>query len=109
MCLLTIYIYIYILDDRGTVKSTRTKIVAFVHVGGSVPVMRKAGAASHKGAVMAYLNNANFSMDCCGSDGFSDKEIAKKLIATGGAHKPNSYDFGGGVVNEFSFYESAGK
>jgi hypothetical protein len=27
----------------------------------------------------------------------------------GGAHKPNSYDFGGGIVNAFSFYESESK
>jgi len=94
------------IDDRGTVKSTREKIVAFIHIGSKVGVMRKGKTSTHKGDVMKYLNTASFCMEIVGSSGFSDKEIASKLIATGGAHKPNSYDFGGGVVKPVAFYES---
>ena len=88
---------VYGIDDRGTVTGKRTKLVAFTHIGGSVGGMAKGKTGMHKNTVYGVWGGAAAcSLDICGEEGVTAEEIKSALLTSGAAHKPTSYDFGGG-------------
>ena len=58
--------------------------------------MQKARVSSQKAGVKEYFVGAHIDIQVSDKDLLSEDEILAKLLASGGAHKPKYYDFGGG-------------
>lgn len=91
-------------DKKDTVTSTRPKFVRINWVGCKVPAMKKMGALQGKQKIAEMWNGCSIEIDLSES---SDKEtlcneMKTELLRCGGAHKPNSYDFGDHQI-EFNF------
>ena len=56
------------------------------------------------GAVAEVLQGAHLSLEVQGADDLAAESIASRLQHSGGAHKPNAYDFGGGRVVALEYY-----
>ncbi len=87
---------VYGIDERGSVTAKRNKLVSFTHIGGAASGMIKSKAVMHKSVVQRLWGSVACNMDISGEDGFSPEELRDSLLRAGAAHKPTSYDFGGG-------------
>jgi len=86
---------IYATDDEG---SRRAKFVLVNWVGPKVPPMKRMSAIAGKAAVASAFNNVTIFKDVNNPDDLEQADIARDLFGSGGAHKPNAYDFGAGEV-----------
>ena len=88
---------VYGVDTRGGVTSQRAKFIHFAWVGSKVPIMHRSRASSMGSAVSGWFAGAHLSFRIDDRADLSEVEIMRKLINTGGAHKPKQYDFGGSL------------
>ena len=81
-------------DVKGARKSVRSKLVYISWTGPSVKVMAKAKATPLKASVQAHFQGAHVDFAVFDYDEISEDIIRAKLLASGGAHKPQFYHFG---------------
>jgi len=82
-------------DIRENVTSRRPKFVAFNYIGLKVPALKKARVSVQKQDVQKFWQGIAASLDVFDPvKDLAQAEIAKKLLAAGGAHKPTQYEFG---------------
>jgi hypothetical protein len=80
-------------NDRG--GSKRAKFVYVRFVGGSVNVMQKAKLTPKLGKIGDAFPVKHMTYDLTEDLGnFTIEALAKEMLRVGGAHKPDSYDFG---------------
>eukprot|EP00030_Apusomonadida_sp_AF-17_P004153 a508423_4029.p1 GENE.a508423_4029~~a508423_4029.p1 ORF type:complete len:163 (-),score=72.94 a508423_4029:104-550(-) len=91
---------VYGVDDRGSTVSKRTKSIFVVWIGPGVGALARGKALRMKDQAVQLYQGAGLSIDCDDSSELSTKNISERLLASGGAHKPTSYDFGGGNILE---------
>ena len=91
---------VYGVDERGNVTSRREKFITVSWVGGSVGVMAKARVTSQRGEIKGYFTGSHLDYQISDVDDLSEDDIVKKLLQSGGAHKPKYYDFGGADAGE---------
>lgn len=88
-------------DNRENVTSKRLKVVSFVYIPDTAGGVTRGKALAQRANFQKMLQGVAMDLDV-GSDlkTLESKEIIKRLLAAGGAHKPTHYDFGGGQVEE---------
>jgi len=80
-------------DDRGKVKSFRTKLVHVVYIGPKTPVMKRAKIGPWNSALkQPFTMNLSIQTDDVDGD-LSEASLERSLRASGGAHQPTSFDF----------------
>jgi len=84
-------------DNRENTESKRSKYVNFTFVGDSVPVMKRSAVSVQRTEVFKLMQGIAASMDFSTPEDLDKDSIAKKLLASGGAHKPTRYEFGDGT------------
>lgn len=82
-------------DDKAAVTSSRSKYIGVTFVGGNVSGMKKSRTLSSKEEINMLFQGCAASMQISAADELTAIEVARKLLASGGAHKPVHYDFGG--------------
>lgn len=83
------------LDHGG---SKRAKFIYLKHVGSKVPVMKKAKLTPQLGKIAESFPVKHISLDVnedCDST-LDPEALKKEFLRVGGAHKPDSYEFGPG-------------
>jgi Cofilin/tropomyosin-type actin-binding protein len=93
-------------DDKATTKSRRFKYVFVTFIGNNVNVLTKARVSIQKGQVTPLFHGVQVYVDIQGADELTQELIANKLTASGGAHKPTYYDFGGDEHYQLDFYHT---
>jgi len=84
-------------DRRQNVTSNRAKFVGFSRIGGNVKAMVKAQAGSQRKEISdRKMNGLTLFVELGDGSVLEQVDLAKRLIACGGAHKPSHYDFGYG-------------
>jgi hypothetical protein len=84
-------------DNRGSVKSIRTKFVRVTVVSGEMPMAKRARAAQTKPEFDRFFSGTHLNLDTdVASRPLDQVAIAKSLLQIGGAHVPNGFDFSGG-------------
>ena len=92
-------------DTRGTTTCTRPKLLFFTHIGAAVGTRTRTRALLHTGALAEVLHGAHCVLEVEDAQTeLTPTRLASKLLAATGAHKPNAYDFGGGLVVEYDYY-----
>jgi len=83
-------------DSRRGVVSRRPKFVFFMLSGAAAPLKLKARGLLDMGAIAEVLSQAHISFQAESVAELSESAVVNKLLQSGGAHKPNGWDFGGG-------------
>jgi len=82
-------------DVRENVTSRRPKFVVFNYIGSKVSALKKAKVSVQKQDVQKFWQGIAASLDVFDpAHDLAQAEVAKKLLAAGGAHKPTQYEFG---------------
>mmetsp|Transcript_24339 Transcript_24339/g.45555 ORF Transcript_24339/g.45555 Transcript_24339/m.45555 type:complete len:157 (-) Transcript_24339:181-651(-) len=96
-------------DVRANVESTRHKLVQINWVGENVPAMKKMGALAGKSKAAKLFKGVAMELNVNKASEITTEEIVSKLCASGGAHKPTYFNFGGGEKVDLNFYDKANK
>ncbi|KOO34508.1 formin-like protein 20-like protein, partial [Chrysochromulina tobinii] len=91
-------------DTRRGIRSERPKFVFVMATGADVPIRAATRGMLERGAIAEVLQQTHISFEVEGVDELTAQTIAAKLLHSGGAHKPNAFDFGGGQVLEEEWY-----
>lgn len=91
-------------DTRRGIRSERPKFVFFMATGADVPIRAATRGLLERGAIAEVVQQTHCSFEVEGIEELTADAIAAKLLASGGAHKPNGFDFGGGQVLEREWY-----
>ena len=93
------------IDSRGTTTCERPKFVFFTQIGPEVSTRSRTRGLLHTGAVAEVLQGAHCVFEVEDAKGeLQPATVAAKLLQSTGAHKPNQYDFGGGLVEQCEYY-----
>eukprot|EP00456_Euglypha_rotunda_P067477 TRINITY_DN5848_c0_g1_i1.p1 TRINITY_DN5848_c0_g1~~TRINITY_DN5848_c0_g1_i1.p1 ORF type:complete len:164 (-),score=24.70 TRINITY_DN5848_c0_g1_i1:76-567(-) len=82
-------------DERENLTSRRNKFIWFTWLGPKAPILKKARVSVQKPEIATLFPGA-MSVELSSTSDLEPKAIAKKLLAAGGAHKPNYYEFAEG-------------
>jgi len=86
-------------NDKG--GSKRAKFVFAKFIGSKVPFMQKAKLTPNLGRLCDRFPVKHLTFDVTDDlANFSEKILVKEFLRVGGAHKPDSYDFGPGQVHK---------
>jgi len=89
---------VYGVDTRGGVTSKRAKFIHFAWVGAKVRIMDRSRASAMGNDVSDWFGGAHMTLRVGpDTDDLDEIEIVKRLLSSGGAHKPKLYDFGGSL------------
>lgn len=80
-------------DDRETTVSRRPKFIWFTSIGGGVGILKKARVSVMKPELSKFFESCVVNIQISDKDELNKIEIGKKLLASGGAHKPSHYEF----------------
>lgn len=101
-------------DDRGNTISRRAKFIFVKYLPSAAKSITKARAGPHKGPLKMFINAhldvevsclmmlscllrrrliTFFQMQIESVDQLTEEDLKTKLLAVGGAHAPNSYEF----------------
>jgi len=80
-------------DNRETTVSRRPKYIWFTFIGSRVAVLKKAKTSTQKPEVAKFFASAQMNIELSSVDDLTKNEVAKKLLGSGGAHKPTHYEF----------------
>ena len=85
-------------DNRGSVKSIRTKIIRVTVLSAGLPMMKRARASGQKPEFEKFFGTTHLNLDTddITHSSLSKLEVARSLLRFGGAHTPNSFEFSGG-------------
>jgi len=83
-------------DNRETTVSRRPKFIWFTFVGPKVSVLKKARTSTQKPELAKFFSSAQLNLELSGSDDLTKNDVGKRLLASGGAHKPTHYEFADG-------------
>jgi len=83
-------------DQQENVTSIRPKIVRISFNGKTVPVMKRNRTLQFKAPIDKLFQGVAIDYQCSTIGEVEPLAIAMKLLASGGAHKPTHWDFGGG-------------
>ena len=92
------YLKVTGVDTRRGVVSRRPKYVFCMVSGAAAPLKQKATGLLHMGAIAEVLSDAHVSFEVEGGGELSEGVVVGKLLGACGAHRPNGFDFGAGVV-----------
>lgn len=86
-------------DNRGSVKSVRTKIIRITALSAGLPMMKRARASALKPEFEKFFGTTHLNLDTddITHSSLSKLEVARSLLRFGGAHTPNSFEFSGGL------------
>lgn len=82
-------------DVKSTVESRRLKLVQVNWVGQQMQGSKRMQGTAMKAKANSIITGAAVSFELSDKDDLSKQAIGKKLLASGGAHKPMFYEFGG--------------
>jgi hypothetical protein len=92
-------------DTRRGVRSVRPKFLFFSLFGAQVSTRERTRGLLDMGAIAEVVQQTHCSIEAeDAAVHLSAEVIAEKLLQSGGAHKPNAFDFGGGLVLEKEWY-----
>ena len=94
------------IDTRGMTSCERPKFVFFTHMASGVSTRSRTRGLLHTGAVAEVLQGAHCAFEVEEQADLAPAIIAAKLLHSAGAHKPNAYDFGGGLIVRQEYYAS---
>jgi len=83
-------------DNRETTVSRRPKFIWFTSIGSGVSVLKKARVSVQKPDLAKFFDSAQFNVEISSAEQLTNLEIGKKLLSSGGAHKPTHYEFAPG-------------
>jgi len=83
------------IDDRGTVKSVRSKFIFVSWIGPRVKPVARAQVSTHKDAFEKVLSGCHISVGVSDPSDLNPKDLERTLQSSTGAHKPTGYDFSG--------------
>jgi hypothetical protein len=83
-------------DNRDTTVSRRPKYIWFTWIGTNLSVLKKARTSTQKPFLAKFFQSAQLNLELSGSDDLTKNEVGKRLLASGGAHKPTYYEFADG-------------
>jgi len=83
-------------DNRDTTVSRRPKFIWFTWIGKNLSVLKKARTSTQKPDMAKFFQSAQMNLELSGQDDLTKNEIGKRLLASGGAHKPTYYEFAEG-------------
>jgi hypothetical protein len=80
------------------------RYIFFSYADPDTCVREKTRGLLDKCAIAEVLQRSHVSFEADDAAALAPAAVAEKLLACGGAHKPNSYDFGGGLVVRKEWY-----
>jgi len=83
-------------DEQQNVTSKRPKFVRVTYMGSNVKPMVRSRVLQHQSTVDRTFNGIHAHLQISDAADLTLKSVGKNLLASGGAHKPTHYDFGGG-------------
>eukprot|EP00742_Colponemidia_sp_Colp-10_P020739 GILJ01024219.1.p1 GENE.GILJ01024219.1~~GILJ01024219.1.p1 ORF type:complete len:314 (-),score=65.91 GILJ01024219.1:112-1053(-) len=83
------------IDDRGSVLSIRTKYIFVSYIGGNVRPLLRANAGTLRSRFEQIINGCHISIAATDQGDIVEADITAKLLASGGAHSPNNWDYSG--------------
>ena len=83
------------IDDRGSVLSIRTKYIFVSFIGGNVKPLLRANAGTLRPRFEQIFSGCHLTLSVSEADDIVESEITTKLLACGGAHSPNTWDYSG--------------
>jgi len=86
------------IDEQRGVVSERPKRVFFMLAGPDTPLKQKARGLLDMGAIAEVLQQTHVSFKVESASELSERSVVEKLLLSGGAHRPNAWDFGDGRV-----------
>jgi len=89
-------------DNRETTVSRRPKFVWFTYIGSGVSVLKKARVSVQKPDLAKFFTSAQFNVEISSPDELTKPDIGRKLLGSGGAHKPTHYEFAEGDTIQIS-------
>jgi len=78
---------------ENSVESRRPKFIWFTWIGSRVSVLKKARVSTQKPDLAKFFQSAQLNFELSSADDLSKNEVGKRLLASGGAHKPTFYEF----------------
>jgi len=81
-------------DQQENLTSKRPKLVFITWLGPKMPAIKKARGSVLRPDVAGAFAGASVSIECNSVDSISQKELGKKLLSAGAAHKPTHFHFG---------------
>lgn len=81
-------------DVRDNVTSRRPKFLGITFKGKEVGALKKARVSVQRTDAQKKMGGMALAIDIEDADELTEKELAKRLLGCGGAHKPTHYDFG---------------
>ena len=82
-------------DKQENLSSVRAKTIFITWIGPKVGVLVKARVSVQKGEVQKIMKGHALSLEYNDKDLITMADLSKRLMTSGGAHKPTYYDFGG--------------
>lgn len=83
------------IDNSGSVKSVRAKLIFVSFIGQNVKSIARAKAGSARSHFEGIINGAHISVNISEADELKEEDLIQRLQLCAGAHKPNAYDFSG--------------
>lgn len=83
------------IDDRGSVLSIRTKFIFVSYIGRNVRPLLRANAGTLRSRFEQIINGCHVSIAATEQSDIDEADITAKLLASGGAHSPNNWDYSG--------------
>ena len=81
------------IDDRGSVRSVRTKFVFVQFIGADVRPVVRAQAGPAKGHFESILSGAHVSIAISDPSDLNEVDVEARLQSSCGAHRPTGYEF----------------
>jgi len=85
-------------DNRETTVSRRPKFIWFTYIGPKLSVLKKARTSTQKPDLAKFFQSAQMNLELSSTDDLTKLEVGKRLLASGGAHKPTYYEFADGDI-----------
>jgi len=80
-------------DNRETTISRRPKFIYISYVGPKVGVLKKARVSVMKPDVARFFQSSALNLEISDASELTKYDVSKRLLASGGAHKPTYYEF----------------
>ncbi|KAJ9438012.1 actin binding protein, partial [Diplonema papillatum] len=83
------------IDDRGTLKSVRSKFIFVSWLGSDVSAVQRARAGTLRSEFVKLFSGCQVNVQTNDKDDMKEEQLAQLLQSSTGAHKPTGYDFEG--------------
>jgi len=88
-------LHVKAIDKQENLSSVRSKLLFITFIGAKVKALARGKVSVQKPEVQKLMQGHALSLEYSVSSDLTEADLAKRLLAAGGAHKPTAYDFGG--------------